>query len=84
VLCANLIEPREGALNIAEDKTRFTRLDLRIDAPFGEHEFNVFVVLDNNVCDTQTRSMEQARRGIEVLIEKATVNSFDTSKLASV
>ena len=37
VLCANLIEPREGALNIAEDKARSARLDLRIDAPFGEH-----------------------------------------------
>ena len=84
VLCANLIESRQGALNIAEDKTRSACFDLRIDASFRKHELDVFVVLDNDVCDARARGTEQACRGVEVLIEKSAVNGFDTSKLASV
>jgi hypothetical protein len=84
VLCPDLIEPRECALNIAEDEARSAGFYLRVDSPPGEYQLDIFVVLDDDVREARTRCAEQACGRVEVLIEEAAMNSFDPSKLTGV
>jgi hypothetical protein len=58
--------------------------NLDIDAPGGQDEFHVFVVLDDDVRDPRAGCPKQACQRIKVLVQKATMHGFDARKLASV
>jgi hypothetical protein len=84
MLVPDLIEPRKGALNVAEDKARSASLDLDVNPVTQQHQLDIFVVLDNDMCHTRSRRLEQARGGVKVLVEEGAMNSLDASQLAGI
>lgn len=84
MLGAYCIEAREGAFDVAENEVRCTCLDLDIDAPVREHQLNILIVFDDDVSQTSVGRLEETRDSIDVLIEEAAMNSFDSGDLAAV
>ena len=78
------IEPRESAVDVAENEAGASCLDLGVDALVGEHEFHVFIVLNDDVGHTGAGGLKEAGRGIEMLVEEAAMNGFYPGKLTTV
>ena len=78
------LEAYERAFYVAQNQRRGAHLDLRVDPLLRADEFDILVILDDDMGHNGLRGMEQAGRRIEVLVKETAVHGLDPRQLAQV
>jgi hypothetical protein len=84
VFLSESCEAIHRAANVAEDERLCARLHLDVNVSIREPDFDVFVSLDVHGDCSGSADAQQARGGVEVLIEKTSMHRLNPLQLARI